>query len=778
MLAFRPSRRSASCLSRSIFLSVTEPTSPYAESSSAPSQRGFSSFQAFRYPQSTSVINGRNGPSLLRKSPKGNTRLRNEIIANARRLAKALKDDAGPSSTEIPLGSESPTDSSSWDDLLKTSPSPILSSPTLEDLLSKRPSKSPPVPWAKKYQKLYKHLYNSIDSAFLTKQIRKFAQDLDLDVSSKTKKTAIIKTVMDSWEWYPPIEGPPQKPLPKTQVFDLPPSELFLVLHDPTFLSYFQTKGSLYFSILRSAEVRNTLTPFERIPDGDENRMVLVARGQDENLQAFRNVLNERKQIIKTVNLSSTEVLGLEASVGLLQTVSNTSGAYVEFTPDKAYHISAMSSVSLDIAQRLLTMAALQLTLPSPSLHIVSPRLVHFTSSLPRVNEQNFSLLPFVPSSTGFFPWQVAANALSQGFFRLSKIKAWSDTPEIRAIEQGVENVEESMVVCPESKRDTLKNVVEKFIPGKKTIISRFGHLLFPVQPKEKATSFDSPLPGQWPLETAQKWLVQDRKVIWAPARIPEHVQYPLLGPPKSIRRIQYRQQDSMNHEQKVAKFAYTQHMWQENFAKLVDELEKSVQISDKLPGVPMDTVKDMTKEDTVEMMGNNATGEAIELKEKEESTRRDEGKQEKDTKDDWITELTSEIGTVKEADFFLPDRPTDFRIISTSFQSLPGPPPEVKAFFEAYINSDLKSSLPPPAAITIDGEKLLLELDEYVEEFNKEREDVVVRSVKVQELKGKTLQYSEIECLVDNGIPSGFWRELASVTRDIVPRTESKTGS
>lgn len=120
-----------------------------------------------------------------RRGPKAISLLR------AQKFAKALAAATPPSKIDIPLRSTPP------------SPPTI---PTLADLESKRPDREPPHITARSYKKQYQRLYNSIDQAFVAKQIIKLASQLGVNTrkgKTRTKDTA-IRGVLETWGWEDP----------------------------------------------------------------------------------------------------------------------------------------------------------------------------------------------------------------------------------------------------------------------------------------------------------------------------------------------------------------------------------------------------------------------------------------------------------------------------------------------------------------------------------------------------------------------------------------------
>lgn len=78
-------------------------------------------------------------------------------------------------------------------------------------------------------------------------------------------------------------------------VYELSPSELFLFLRDNALIQRFAHHESLQLSVIRASEAPQS--PFQTTQPGDENRMVLVAKGRNESCNALREVLDERGKV-------------------------------------------------------------------------------------------------------------------------------------------------------------------------------------------------------------------------------------------------------------------------------------------------------------------------------------------------------------------------------------------------------------------------------------------------------------------------------------------------
>ncbi|OWZ56841.1 hypothetical protein C368_01553 [Cryptococcus neoformans 125.91] len=774
MLSIRYSRRSILRLTRTIPHGTlhSENDFPHAESSSASSRRRMSVSLRSNQPQSP----GKAGNATAGKGHKSKF-ARRQIIANAKRLADALKDGSSNTPTQLLPSS----DSKYWSDFLQTpvtsSPNP---SPTLDDLLSKRPTEPPLKPWHPDYPRLYKRLYDSIHTAFLTKQLKSFARELGLNyVGGKgVGKAVVIKRIMSTWDWVEPRDEP-REPPPKTEVYELSPSELFLFLRDNALIQRFAHHENLQLSVVRASEAPQS--PFQTTQPGDENRMVLVAKGRNESCNTLREVLDERGKSIMTIEFPRDEVLGLEATVGLLQAISNAAGAYVELTTEGVYRATALSEEAAEASKRMLGVAALRTSvLPRHRpLQNVRPAVAHFLSHTPAsfldTRQDTYGLYPFFPSNTESLPWDLSATTIGSHFYRLEKVRKWDGSPSSRATEQTAEKMEDRLVSYPLSsseggEKGQLNVVAEELVESKGKLIAKFGHLLLPVVTQDgKIALWDSPLPGQWKVENLERWVREDqsRRFVFSPSLTPAMVQHPPFNPPTKLRRLRYRSlPSSPTNESRYVKFDYTlQIRWQDRFAELVDHLEKTA----------IDEVVELETE--VKAMESVEQEEVKEVSEPVDAAKQevvDQGGELSTVED----KLKSEMGILKEVDLFLPDRPTDVQLIANAPVPFASIPTAIISFFNTSQASTESSSPQPPISLEIDGVVYHLEGDEYIEEVTQIEEGIVIRSVKATELNGRTIAYSEIESSAMEGIPSQFWRQLSSISRDITPEIASSRPS
>ncbi|KIR76927.1 hypothetical protein I305_06242 [Cryptococcus gattii E566] len=752
MLAIRYSRRCVLRFPRSIPHLHPENDVPHAESSSSSSRRHMS----VSLPSNQSQSPGKVENATARKGHKSNF-ARRQIIANAKRLADALKDGSSNPPTQLPPSS----DSDYWSDFLQTpvpsSPNP---SPTLDDLLSKRPTEPPLKPWHSDYPRLYKRLYDSIHTAFVTKQLKSFARELGLSyVGGKgVSKAAIIKRIMSSWDWVEPRDEPKEPP-PKTEVYELSSPELFLFLRDNSLIQRFAQYENLQLSVVRASEAPQS--PFQTSQPGDENRMVLVAKGRNESCNTLRELLDERRKSIMTIEFSKNDVLGLEATVGL------------------KYRATALSEEAAEASKRMLGMAALRTSvLPRHRpLQNVRPAVAHFLSHTPAssidTRQDTYGLYPFFPSNTEPLPWDLSATTIDSHFYRLEKVKKWDENSSSRATEQMAEKMEDRLVSYPLSssergEKGQLKAVVEELAEGKGKLVAKFGHLLLPVMTQDKKSAlWDSPLPGQWQMENLERWVREDqsRRFIFSPSLTPAMVQRLPFSSPVKLRRLHYRSlPSSLSGECRYLKFDFTlQVRWQDRFAELVDHLEKTA-IDEVVESEIEVKAMGVVDQEVVEKVSEPV--EAVEA-EKQEVV---EEASESSTIED---RLKGEMGTLKEVDLFLSDRPTDVQLIASAPVPLTNIPTIITSFFNAS-QASTESSAQPPVSLEIEGEVYHLEADEYIEEITQIEEGIVIKSVKATELNGRTIAYSEIESSAMEEIPSQFWRQLSNISRDITPEIAS----
>nr|XP_019042827.1 hypothetical protein I302_08536 [Kwoniella bestiolae CBS 10118]OCF21757.1 hypothetical protein I302_08536 [Kwoniella bestiolae CBS 10118] len=807
MLSLRSARQSAYRLSRTTSLLPLDIHFPHAESSSAPSRRHASSAPSEGTPGVKIAPTHDESVHAMkkeRKQSKANPRLRKQALANARRLNEAIRSEK--SSSSPPQVSRPPTDagqadsedpsSSFWSDLLSrpsTTTDPSSPSPTLEDLMAKKPVRPPPDPWHPKYRKLYQKLTEDLDHAFVLKQLKSFCQQLGLYTRVSTTKVSCIKKILKAWGWVEPKDKDPD--VKKPYVYDLPPAELFLFLRE-TDLIHEMTKGYYRMDLAVVPAHEAPQTPFGNLVSGDENRMVLVAMGKVEPLVKLTNLIQERKKAIQTIEFSAQEINGLSAPVGLLQT----------------YRITAMSTEAAEDAKRLLAMASLRInSLPSHrSLDVLLPTPRHFQTQPLRL-----SLYPFIPSTSESLPWSISSDTNSQALFRLRKVTEWNSKPAIREIDHKNEklylanymnlapsNVDEA---SPEGEKE-FRNLIQGLTAknGKKRLKVIFGNMVFPKQ--GRLSIFDNPLPGQWPVETLRHWISRSsdegRKPIFTPSLTHSAIQFPFTSAQTTeIRRIRYRSLcSSPAAESRFVEFTYTkptatQDNWQDRLGAMLDDLEKQIGLEDGVvPTVksgssvaeeeaqsPVDSLKSESPE------GQGVSTSILEQKGEDEPTALSTEVTTQGGENGGDVPFDAVFGVIRESDLFIPDRPNDARIVSTSTVSLPSSkiPEPISELFNQYPNQE-KTSLKltsPPSRVMIKDEEYLLEYDEKVE-ITEEVQEIEVggntlrlckRSCKVVE-NGlddlSPLVYSELECgsNSDGTLPTEFYRELAYMTRDVGP--------
>ncbi|WVQ70210.1 uncharacterized protein L199_008436 [Kwoniella botswanensis] len=849
MLSIRTAaaRQSVSQLGRTTSLLPIDIPFPHAECSSAPSRRSYASSSAatalapnedVERPSTLPVADSHHDRvSSVKKEKRqfrGNPRLRKQALANARKLNEAIQSEkintstitppTSPSTSAMPDHPSEKEDSSFWSDLLtrpsassKEADSPGGSAPTLEDLLAKKPARPPPDPYHPKYPKLYQKLIDDLDNAFVQRQLKFFCRQLNLYTNSKTSKIGFIKKILKTWGWVEPKDE--RTDMKKPHVYDLPPAELFLFLREND-LIHEMTKGyeRMELAVVPLSEAPQT--PFSPTTAGDPNRMVLVAVGRVGPLVKLTNLIQERKKAIQTIEISAQELDGFKAPVGLLQTVSNATGAYVEPLSDDKYRITAMSVEDAENAKRLLTMASLRInSLPSHrSLDVLLPTPRHFQTQPLRL-----SLYPFIPSISESLPWSIASNSNSQALFRLKKVTEWNSKPAIREIDHKNEklhlanymnlstpistsksegNVEKAEIGENESVIDKegenhFQNLISSLgaKKGKKRLKVIFGNLLFTRQ--GKLAIFDNPLPGQWPIETLKNWLSrsskdvggESKKPLFTPSLTPSMIQFPFLTDQTSeIRRIRYRSlpTSSPAGESRFVEFTYAkpnatteQNNWQDRLGAMLDDLEKQIEQEDgAAPSQSLEASEqdERTRDNSITSSGELREGALADVSEenavKEEDSERP---------------FDAVFGVIRESDLFIPDRPNDARIVSTSTVSLPTSkiPESIVNLFDQQPYQD-KMSLKltsPPSKVMIKDEEYLLEYDEKVE-LTEEIQEIpiggnvlilVKRSCKVVENGLEDLNpltYSELECgsNSDGTLPIEFYREFAHMTRDVGP--------
>ncbi|WVQ71497.1 hypothetical protein IAR50_001035 [Cryptococcus sp. DSM 104548] len=772
MLALRYSRRSATRIARTLpRISPLEPDLPHAESSSAPSRRQFSIHAPQNQPQ----------PSPISQGPKRRRGTKNQLIENARKLAAALKAEDSAATVKPEQGEEQPAKASEadgesglWDDLLNPSPpsgsqKSTSEKPTLEDLLSKRPEREPPAPWRTRYPTLHKRLYNSIDSAFVVKQLRMLAPQLKIGyISKSTNKSQLILKIMDSWGWVEPREEP-KPPVVTNEVFDLPPAELFLFLQDQALVERLATDAGLHLSVVRASQAPSS--HFRPLKAGDGNRMVLVARGIEHDLALVKQALDERRKVqsILDITFGQEEVFGVEAPVVLL----------------RAYRITALTSESAQKAKQLLYMAVFRtvgMNQSQPTTYALPPRPQQDpTFSEPsRSTNDSYALYPFLPCTTEQLPWDIAFATSDKTLFRLGQVKKWQDKPSARSVAHQREDIKLRPSLTSGEREEIFGDSVREWA-GEGKVSARMGHLVLPVEPADGRTgTWDSPLPGQWPLEALNKWSAQaqgkNTKFIFAPSLSPVITQYPLPGQPTLSRRLKYH---SASDTDKVVIFTNTEEYgaskvrWQEKFAKLVDELEKSTKVEEEVEPAALEQVEEPVEEDVVGDL-SVAEGEGPLSKSEAEAkpvevAMASEQAEVLETKASTNNVLTAECGTSKEIDVFLPDRPVDVKLTSTTLHPLLSIPDEITTFFSSTNFSAPDQSV-PPSSVNVDGEQYELAWDETVRETRWTKEGVVVKNVEVEEEMGRNVVYSEIENEVKGELSEAFWKELADITQDIGP--------
>nr|XP_019013424.1 uncharacterized protein I206_01490 [Kwoniella pini CBS 10737]OCF52205.1 hypothetical protein I206_01490 [Kwoniella pini CBS 10737] len=807
---------------------------PHAESSSAPSRRRqyASSAEATVVSDQTGEISSASPlegtyQSRSKRNIKSNPKAKQAFL-RARKLAEAIRSEKEGNSAQISRIKTSTNvekaqngDSNFWSDLLNkpttidTSSQQTVntnSSPTLDDLLSKKPDREPPDPWHPKYPQLYRKVYESLDSAFVHRQLKSFSTQLGIYHNAKASKGGMIKKIMKSWKWVEPRNKPKD---PDPFVFDLPPPELFLFVRQEELIqSLMDGYERLNMSILPFSEVPQPSSIMLTPNEGDPNRKVLVASGKLEPLMRLSQIISDQKQTLQNVTISSGEINQLKASDGLLRMVSNASGAYVESLPENKYRITAKSSEDIESAKQLLGIASLHSEiLPSyRSLDVLLPTPRNFQTQPLRL-----SLYPFTPSLTESFPWTILPSIASKTLFRLKKVTEWNSKPAIREIDQKNEKIHIAPYLKEAERRKgetEFQNLIMDLTAkkGKKRLKLQFGNLLFPIQPKDgRLGTFDNPLPGLWPIETLKNWLIPSHAgnsmLIQSISLTPSMIQFPLIeGQSKELRRIRYRSipssptpADSPSSESRFVEFTYTkertrEEKWQDQYDAALNKLEKAILEEEQTIGQEQSITPD---EQIIQGSAEEVESHSSTSLFSKQTSAINEGSPEVSealTSVDEVESISSTtpetfeavFGVIKESDLLIPDRPNDVRITSTSTVTLPENkiPEAISAIFEAEKEGKLSSSLLPPSKVNIKDEEYTLEYDERVEMIE-EAKDIEIagntltlfrRSMRVieqgMEGKSKPLVYSELECGSTSygTLPIEFYRELAFMTRDVGP--------
>lgn len=159
-------------------------------------------------------VHGRPISSATRERKRGPARTLAYI--KAKNFAKAVREaqdgpnvPPSPSATTPPSpttantvssGSAAVGTSSAWRGRVETS-----SQPTLEDLLSKRIIQDPPPAGTPRYARMYASLRDSIDNAFVLKQLVPLARELGVPVTTKESKARVMGKILAKWGWRAPV---------------------------------------------------------------------------------------------------------------------------------------------------------------------------------------------------------------------------------------------------------------------------------------------------------------------------------------------------------------------------------------------------------------------------------------------------------------------------------------------------------------------------------------------------------------------------------------------
>lgn len=202
-------------------------------------------------------------------------------LIRAQKLAQAIQDAEPASPAVIP-----PT----------TSPIPKpQAAPTLEDLEAMRPVKGPLHPLATRYPKAYQRLYNTLDGAFVAKQLMRLAREMGVRTPHGRGKGLAIKGIMAAWGWEPPIPPEVMEEAEDTQAvmerdWELRHGELWLMMKDAEGLRPIMEQG-VRFSIPSPARIGDGATTSR------EGWRVLRGSGSETSLEEMDTFINERRAV-------------------------------------------------------------------------------------------------------------------------------------------------------------------------------------------------------------------------------------------------------------------------------------------------------------------------------------------------------------------------------------------------------------------------------------------------------------------------------------------------
>lgn len=227
-------------------------------------------------------------------------------LMKAQKFAQAIiKESEPPSGSSVTVPSPPPSPS---DTLRAISQQPSQAAPTLEDLEAKRPPKGPIPISSKRYPGRYKRLYDTIDNAFVSKQLLKLAREMGVRVPKGRGKGLAIKGILQVWGWEPPMSKEELDAREQAQDvvmrdtverdWELKQGELWLIMRDSENLRPIMEQG-VRFSIPSpvSASASGNVEG-KRAADGrKEGWRVLRGTGNDASLAEMDNFINERRAV-------------------------------------------------------------------------------------------------------------------------------------------------------------------------------------------------------------------------------------------------------------------------------------------------------------------------------------------------------------------------------------------------------------------------------------------------------------------------------------------------
>lgn len=193
-------------LARSYAASAPRPDVEYeAESSTAALRR------------QGSTLESRNDIAMNRPRQRSRRGPKATALLKAQKLAKALQSAPISSKSDIPLPSTTP-------------PPP----PTLADLEARKPDRDPPSMSSMHYDRLYNKLYDSVDKAFVAKQLYEFAPKLGVKLRHGRNKEMVVRGILKVWGWEDPDAFIPEPTYRKVTQRDwmLTKAELWLIMRD------------------------------------------------------------------------------------------------------------------------------------------------------------------------------------------------------------------------------------------------------------------------------------------------------------------------------------------------------------------------------------------------------------------------------------------------------------------------------------------------------------------------------------------------------------------